>query len=166
MSRDQVPFHRIPDAPATVSAGTILGRLVDAVGFRFRWAVEGMTDADLPWKPAPDCMTHEELIQHIHDLMVSTAKNAGVPPGEPIAEGASFELMRDRTLSLCVRISDRYKSMADKELAACAPPLWNMINGPVADALTHIGQILSWRRLAGAPPAPADLFRGLPPAGA
>ena len=166
MSKEQVPFYRIPDTPAVVSAGTILGRLVDAVGFRFRWAVEGMTDADLPFQPAPDCMTHAELFQHIYDLMVSTARNAGVLQGEPIAVTSSFELMRARTLDLCVRISARYKAMSDNELAACTPQLWNMINGPVADALTHVGQILSWRRLAGAPPAPADLFRGLPPAGA
>ena len=42
-------------------------------------------------------------------------------------------------------------------------PLWNMVNGPLADSLTHIGQVLSWRRLAGSPPPPADVFRGRPP---
>jgi hypothetical protein len=166
MSKDQVPFYRIPDAPASVNAAAILGRLVDAVGFRFRWAVEGMIDADLAYRPAPDCMTHAELILHIHDLLVSTAGNAGLSPGAPLAENSPCGEMVSAVLDLCSRLSVGYKSMSESELSACTPKLWNMINGPVADALTHIGQILSWRRLAGAPPAPADLFRGLPPAGA
>ena len=166
MSKDHVPFYKIPDAPATVGAGAILGRLVDAIGFRFRWAVEGMVDTDLAYKPAPDCMTHAELILHIHDLLVSAARNAAVPPGEPLSETSSCGRMISGVLDLSSRLSVRYKAMSDMDLAACTPGLWTMINGPLADCLTHIGQILSWRRLAGAPPAPADLFRGLPPAGA
>lgn len=30
-------------------------------------------------------------------------------------------------------------------------PFWYLINGPIADALTHVGQISSWRRMAGNP---------------
>ena len=165
MSKDQVPFYKIPDAPAKVAAGAILGRLVDAIGFRFRWAVEGMVDADLAYKPAPDCMTHVELILHIHDLLLSTARNAALPPGGPLSETSSCEQMISGVLDLSSRLSLRFKKMSNSDLAACTPGLWNMINGPLADCLTHIGQILSWRRLAGSPPAPADLFRGLPPAG-
>ena len=30
-------------------------------------------------------------------------------------------------------------------------PFWYWINGPLADALTHVGQITSWRRIAGNP---------------
>ena len=166
MSKDQVPFYKIPDAPASVGAGGILGRLVDSIGFRFRWAVEGMVDDDLAFKPAPDCMTHGELIRHIHDLLVSAARNAAVPRGEPLSETSSCGQMVSGVLDLSLRLSLLYKTISDTDLAACTPGLWTMINGPLADCLTHIGQILSWRRLSGAPPAPADLFKGLPPAGA
>ena len=61
--------------------------------------------------------------------------------------------------------------MSDEQLANCSivnsqgpAPFWNMINGPLADALTHVGQINSWRRLAGNPAPKADVFRGRPPA--
>jgi hypothetical protein len=166
MSKDQVPFYKIPDAPASVTAGAIMGRLADSVGFRFRWAVEGLVDADLAFKPAPDCMTHGELILHIHDLLVGAARNAAVPPGEPLSETSSCGQMISGVLDLSSRLSRRYKAMSDTDLAACTPGLWTNINGHLADCLTHIGQILSWRRLAGAPPAPPDHFGGLPPAGA
>ncbi len=166
MGAEKIPFYRMPDAPTGMSAGAMLGRLTDSIGFRFRWAAEGLGDADLAFKPAPDCMTQAELILHIHDLLVSAGRNAGMPEEDPIPESASCSLMCARVLDLCVRLSARYKSMSERDLARCSPQLWNMVNGPLADCLTHIGQMLSWRRLAGAPPAPADLFRGLPPAGA
>ena len=165
MSKETVPFYKIPDAPPHVTAGAILGRLVDSVGFRFRWASEGMVDTDLPYKPAPDCMTHGELIVHIHDLLATSSKNAGMPAEGPLSASASVSEMTFRVLDLCARLSARLKAMPDTDLAARVPAIWTMINGPLADCLTHIGQMLSWRRLAGAPPAPADLFRGLPPAG-
>jgi len=42
-------------------------------------------------------------------------------------------------------------------------PVWNLLNGPLSDALTHIGQLASWRRIAGDPVARHDVFRGRPP---
>jgi hypothetical protein len=166
MSKDDVPFYKIPDAPASVGAGAIMGRLADSVGFRFRWAVEGLVDADLPYKPAPDCMTLGEQILHIHDLLVGAARNAGLPPEKPLPETSSCSQMIAAVLDLSSRLSRRYKAMSDTDLAACTPALWTNINGHLSDCLTHTGQILSWRRLSGAPPAPADLFGGLPPKGA
>ena len=38
--------------------------------------------------------------------------------------------------------------------------VWNIMNGPVADALTHVGQINSWRRLSGNPTPSVDVFEG------
>lgn len=30
-------------------------------------------------------------------------------------------------------------------------PFWNMLNGPIADALWHVGQVVSFRRSSGNP---------------
>jgi hypothetical protein len=38
-----------------------------------------------------------------------------------------------------------------------------MINGPISDALTHVGQVNSFRRLSGNPVSPANVFSGEPP---
>ncbi|HET6485340.1 MAG TPA: hypothetical protein VFH83_02905 [Spirochaetia bacterium] len=165
MGAETVPFHTIPPAPAAVSAGTILGRLADAIGFRFRWASEGLTDADLPYKPAPDCMSTGEQLDHICDLLATVSRNVGAPPLPPLAQPATCAPLRARILEISADLSARFKGMSDGDLSGRTPPLWNMVNGPMADCLTHIGQILSWRRLAGAPPAAADVFRGLPPKG-
>ena len=172
MSAETVPFHTIPESPPSVTAGTILGRLADAIGFRFRWASEGLTDADLSYKPAPDCMSTGEQLDHICDLLASVSKNVGAPQRPPLPQPASCAQLRARILDLSADLSAQFKGMSEAELANStvksrgdAQLFWNLINGPLADCLTHIGQILSWRRLAGAPPAAADVFRGLPPKG-
>ena len=38
-----------------------------------------------------------------------------------------------------------------KEKGTTELPFWNMINGPIADALWHCGQIVSFRRSSGNP---------------
>ena len=40
---------------------------------------------------------------------------------------------------------------------------WHIINGPIADAFTHVGQINSFRRLSGNPVPKANVFTGTPP---
>ena len=165
MSAEAGSFHTIPEPPAAVTAGAILGRLADAIGFRFRWASEGLTDADLPYKPAPDCMSTGEQLDHICDLLATVSRNVGAPPRQSLPQPATCAQLRARILELSEDLSARFKAASDADLSGRTPHLWNMVNGPMADCLTHIGQILSWRRLAGAPPAAADVFRGLPPKG-
>jgi len=168
MSADTVPFYKIPDPPAAASAGAILGRLADAIGFRFRWATEGIRDADLPFKPAADCWSLAQLIDHIADLLEPVAKAVGARQHPPLAQQAGFVALRARILDLSAGLSARFKAMPDADLAGASAgklSVWTMVNGNLADILTHIGQILSWRRLAGSPPAAPDLFQGLPPRG-
>ncbi len=38
-----------------------------------------------------------------------------------------------------------------------------MLNGPISDALTHVGQVNSFRRLSGNPVYGANVFTGTPP---
>ena len=57
MEEASADFFTIPDPPASVGAGAILGRLADGIGFRYRWATEGIGAADLPFRPAEGCMS-------------------------------------------------------------------------------------------------------------
>jgi hypothetical protein len=164
-------YDFIPDPPAAMSAGAILGRLADAVGFRYRWATEGITAADMAARPAEGCMSLGELLAHVLELLSWVAGRVGVQPhSEPVQSGEP-RVLRARTLELAAALGARFKAMPDGELAAVRIrssrgdelPIWNVVNGPLADALTHVGQILSWRRIAGSPAVPADVFRGRPP---
>ena len=75
-------------------------------------------------------------------------------------------LVRKSVLEMTHALKETLLSMSDEELAAIQIrelPFWHIVNGPVADALTHVGQINSFRRLAGNPTPEANVFRGLPP---
>jgi hypothetical protein len=49
------------------------------------------------------------------------------------------------------------------KLKLAGKPFWHMINGPLSDALTHVGQINSFRRINGNSCGGANPFRGEPP---
>lgn len=173
METTSADFFTIPDPPETVSAGTILGRLADGIGFRYRWATEGISPADLPFRPAEGCMSLGELLSHVLELLSWLAQSLGLPAKYELLRSADPDIVRARTLELAAGLAARFKTMTESEVAAVRVrssrgdrlPVWNIVNGPLADSLTHIGQILSWRRMAGSPPPHADVFRGLPPQG-
>ena len=68
--------------------------------------------------------------------------------------------IRNETLEIYEDLSNRLKVMDDSELEnsqikrlnpIATLPFWNMLNGPISDSLTHVGQVTSWRRIAGNP---------------
>ena len=167
-----LPYRLIPEVPPSFTAGAVLGRLADGIGFRYRWATEGLGDADLAFKPASDCMSLGELLTHIHSLLRRVAECAGVTAtAEFMRPGAGYAEVRERTLLLAQEIGTRLKAAPEAELARWeirttqgeSYPFWYAVNGPLADSLTHIGQINSWRRMAGKPVAKASMFKGLAP---
>ncbi len=156
-------FHRIPPYPDTISGTTVLVRLLDGLGFRFRWSTEGLTDEDYGFRPAPDCMSIEELVGHVWGLVNWVSQSVGLD-GSERRDDAS--ITRERVLEIIHAIREVFSSMSDgdlKETTIREMPFWHIINGPISDALTHVGQINSFRRMAGNPTLKANVFTGTPP---
>jgi len=42
-----LPYHTIPEAPENYTAGTMVSRMIDGLGFRYYWATEGLTPDNL-----------------------------------------------------------------------------------------------------------------------
>jgi hypothetical protein len=168
---DELPYREIPAPPEDARAATVMLRVVDGLGFRYRWATEGLREQDADFRPGADSMTLRELLHHVARLTAWLDSQAG---GEPLGDIArDLPALRAATLARLVALRTRLLAMSDEQLASLritgtpekGPlPFWNMLNGPLADALTHVGQVNSWRRLAGNPPPRADVFRGRPPA--
>ena len=161
-----IDFERIPDPPETVGAGSVMARLLDGLGFRFRWATTGLQEADYAFRPGPDTMSIGELVAHTWGVVnwvgLSVFGEERVPrPSEAAAQ-------RLAVLEIVSALRDAFSAMDDEALQALTigrgQPFWNMINGPIADALTHVGQINAFRRLAGNPTPQANVFLGQPPA--
>ena len=156
-------FYEIPDYPELVSGTSVLVRLIDGLGFRFHWSTEGLRDKDYTFRPAHDCMSIEELVRHIWRLVNRVCQSMKL---NEVQEEDDIYLVRKRILEMTNALRVKLLSMSDEELAAIQIrelPFWYIVNGPIADALTHVGQINSFRRLAGNPTMKASMFRGLPP---
>jgi hypothetical protein len=156
-------FYEIPDYPENISGTSVLVRLLDGLGFRFRWSTEGLSDEDYEFRPAPDCMSIEELVRHVWGLVNWVCQST---LSERFKKQDDISLVRRSVLEMTYALREALLSMSDEELAVIQireRPFWHIVNGPVADALTHVGQINSFRRLAGNPTPKANVFLGLPP---
>jgi len=157
-------FHVIPEYPNALKGATVMQRLLDGLGFRFYWATEGLRVDDYAFRPADDVMSISELVEHIWGLVnwVNISIN-GVSQRRP----EEIESVRSRVLEMLHELRTAVSEMNDDELSEVTiegNPLWNIINGPVSDALTHVGQINSFRRLNDNPVPRANVFLGRPPA--
>jgi hypothetical protein len=167
---DELPYHAIPEPPAGVRGTAVLARMVDGLGFRLRWATEGLREQDLDFRPGADSMSLRELLHHVARLVAWADSRLGGPavadqPGDAAAQRAG-------TLARLAALRERLLAWPDEQLATVSitgrpelgpQPFWSLVNGPLADALTHVGQINAWRRLSGNPAPRADVFRGRPP---
>jgi hypothetical protein len=172
MSMSQLPYATLPDPPGGASAADVLIRIVDALGFRFRWATEGLRPEDAEFTPGAECWTTSKLLQHILVLTGLVEHTLGGDPPELPPREQEVEKLRAAILERIGSIRHRLTQTTPEELMTrqiLFPrdgklyPVWNMINGPLVDAFTHVGQLNSWRRLNGNPVAKANLFLGQPP---
>jgi len=169
-----LPYYEIPPAPENFSAGAVAARMIDGLGFRYYWATEGLRAEDLAWKPGPETRTSEETLSHIYEMSImianSTTNTANTPPADK--PKLVFSEMRKRTLENLKTASDRLRISTDAEMKdhklvfkrdtnTTEYPFWNQINGPIADCLWHVGQVVSFRRSSGNPFADkANVFTG------
>jgi hypothetical protein len=159
-----LPYREIPQAPAAYSAGGLAARLIDGLGFRFYWATEGLRPQDLSFKHSPDTRTSLETLEHIYEMsvMIRNATTRQINEGSQIKKLAFAEL-REATLVNLKAASDAVRKATDDDFgqftarfrdkngALVEYPFWNMINGPMADCLWHVGQVVAMRRASGNP---------------
>ena len=157
MDRNQeLPFEDISKTHVELTATNTLLRMVEGLAFRYRWATENLSEENIKFKPHPTSMNIEEVNAHIFDLVNSTFTVFG---GEKQNKDSlnSFQQIRKKSLFILQDLSERLKEMSDEDFSEIEKntsrklPFWYWINGPLADALTHVGQITSWRRIAGNP---------------
>jgi len=156
-------YHRIPPYPDRVSGATVLIRLLDGLGFRFRWSTEGLRLEDYKFRPGPDVLSIEELVNHIWGLVNWVCLSFQV---EGFRKEDDVVRVREDVLKMIDALREAVGSMSDEELGRLTisgRPFWHIVNGPISDSLTHVGQINSFRRLAGNPTQQANVFTGQPP---
>jgi hypothetical protein len=167
-------YYEIPSYPTAFTAENISARMIDGLGFRFYWASEGLLQSDLDFSPSEDGRTTAETIDHVYGLSL-TIINATMGKANIAVDRSSLSVDDKRRMAL------ENIRMASENLKSASPgdienmkvifsngtvitsefSFWNMMNGPIADALYHTGQVVSFRRSSGHPISPnISVFTG------
>ncbi len=169
-----LPYQNIPEHPEDYGPGNVIARMIDGLGYRYYWATEGLTDKDLQFAPADEARNLMETLQHIYGLS-ETIVNApkGVANERPQDWSAlSYVELRTLTLSRLKQASELCRGKRAEDIDKMQVsfkngekqfdfPYWNMLNGPLADAIYHTGQVVSFRRASGNPMNPkVNVFTG------
>ncbi len=170
--QNELPYTSIPEAPDTYTPGTVVSRMIDGLGFRYRWATEDLTGEDLTYEPGNEGRTIAGILNHIHGLSLVIVRSAEKKSRDFTTEQAEMTLQEKRlaTLQNFERASQLFKETTDlnehpvifiREKGTFDFPFWNNINGPIEDAIWHAGQVVVLRRSAGNPINPkVNVFLG------
>lgn len=149
---EKLPYYEIPEYPETYTAGTVAARMVDGLGFRYYWATEGLRKEDLEYKPGKSSRTALETLDHIYGLSNFILNSISNENRKKEEGELSFDEKRRLTLINFKTASNVLKNTDDiTQFDSGRFPFWNIINGPVSDALWHCGQIVLLRRASGNP---------------
>ena len=173
MYSQSLPYYEIPPAPDEYTSGNVMGRLIDGLGFRYYWATEGLLEEDLKYKPSDAGRTMDETLEHIYGLSLTIVNAPQNIPNESADQSKmTFLERREHTLKNFEKAStllktggpediDNYKIIFKRGVNQSEFPFWNLINGPITDAIWHTGQVVLLRRAAGNPINPkVSVFTG------
>lgn len=169
-----LPYREIPAYPDSFTAEAVVARMIDGLGFRFYWATEGLRPEDLSFRPSPEARTSEETIDHIlglsNILVNALKKQANVRSGEetsPLTFVVKRKMILENLQTASMLLRQPGNRLEDCTIVfkngerSTEFPFWNMLNGPIADALWHVGQVVSFRRSSGNPfNSKASVFTG------
>ena len=144
-------FRSVDHYPDRNDACGIVMRLIDGLGYRLYWATEELRDCDYAYSAGEGTKTIGELIKHIWELVNWIHLNVCHQSTENSCPG-NVQGQRDNIFELLYQIRNSLSTMDQKDLFQVAiegKPFWHIINGPLSDALSHTGQIASFRRLNG-----------------
>ncbi|MCV9386228.1 hypothetical protein [Reichenbachiella ulvae] len=167
-------YYELPEPADSYTAGSVASRLLDGLGYRYYWATAGLTEDDYSFQPNDEARSTGETIDHVWGLsvIIRNAAQQKVTDFSKIEGPSTFEEKRISTLENIRIASLILKQSKDQDLAKYdlnfstgegikSYPFWNGINGPIADAIWHAGQLASFRRSSGNPINPnASMMTG------
>jgi hypothetical protein len=154
MAQDKeiLPYYEIPEHADSYTAGSVASRMLDGLGFRYYWATEGLRVEDLEYKPSESGRTSAETIDHLLGLSNFIRNSISTEKSSDSTEVLTFIEKRKQTLLNIKKASEILRTIDDvSQFDNDRFPFWNIINGPISDALWHCGQVVMLRRASGNP---------------
>lgn len=164
MAQERLPMDEIPPPPSTLKAGDIISRMIQGLGYRFYWASKDLRTEDLSYRPSKDAVSSLETLQHIYglSLMILNAYSSTSNKRPLNALPEDYRFLRQSILTNLDQSAQLYSGKSEEEVHKMNVvferdgkisrfPVWNLLNGPLSDAIYHTGQLVSFRRTTGNP---------------
>ncbi len=164
MAQNNLPMNEIPTAPETATSGNIIARMVQGLGYRYFWASKDLRIKDLGYRPSEEASSTFETLEHIYGLAQVIRNSATSSPSiRPVkSPPKDYIVLREKTLEYLEQANALFLDKTEEEVAQMqvifqrgnelySYPIWNLLNGPLADAIYHTGQVVSFRRTSGNP---------------
>lgn len=164
MAQNNPPMNEIPTAPETAISGNIIARMVQGLGYRYFWASKDLRIKDLGYRPSEEASSTFETLEHIYGLSQVIRNSATSSPSiRPVkSPPKDYIVLREKTLEYLEQANALFLDKTEEEVAQMQVifqrgkeqyryPIWNLLNGPLADAIYHTGQVVSFRRTTGNP---------------
>src|SRR5262249_16247433 len=133
-------------SPAPEAQNALLRHTVATLAYRAGKALRGAPPEFASFRAGPTTRTPLEILAHLGDLFDwAVAMADGKHVWKPVAPD-SWDTQVSRFFA---RLESSDKRLASTE--ALGFPAGKVFQGPIADALTHVGQINMLRRMAGYP---------------
>lgn len=139
-------MHKTVDQAAADSGRELLRHAVATLAYRAGKAVRGAPANFSEFRPGESSRAAGQILAHLADLMDWALTIARGKEQWHNGPGLAWEEGVRRFFTSLKNLDDCLAS--DSSLAVSAGKLFQ---GPIADALTHVGQIAMLRRMAGAP---------------
>ena len=164
MAQERLPMDEIPPPQSTLKAGDIISRMIQGLGYRFYWASKDLRTEDLSYRPSKDAVSSLETLQHIYglSLMILNAYSSTSNKRPLNALPEDYRFLRQSILTNLDQSAQLYSGKSEEEVHKMNVvferdgkisrfPVWNLLNGPLSDAIYHTGQLVSFRRTTGNP---------------
>ena len=124
----------------------LLLHMVATVVYRGRIAILDAPDGFANFRVTPETRSGAELLAHIGDLL---SGSHSLLRGEFVELSSSPQSWNRETVRFFSAARELDDLLASDE--PLAYPVEKFVQGPIGDALTHVGQLVFLRRIAGAP---------------
>ena len=167
----KLPYKEIPSYPANYTQGKVISRMIDGLGYRFYWATANLRVLDLNFKSDTLARSTFETMEHIYDLsfmilnasknQVNERRNPDQMTANELRSAVLDNLKSASEAMALVENLEELNILFEGSTGRKALPFWYVLNGPLADAIYHTGQMVSFRRTSGNPMNPkVNVFMG------
>jgi len=133
----------------------LLRHLVATLSFRFAVSVNGAPTGFGEHDPGQGAMTPIQIVRHLSKMMRFVRSHFDKTQVVDQPELSDFEAECERFQESLAHLDESIAAAETLDIAQ----MKTFLQGPLADALTHIGQLAMLRRLAGSPVEKTNFLR-------